>query len=107
MNKCPICDIWIRDIHYTSMDYSTGLIFCNDHLNDAELLYRRTPLAGTTDLSAWLRCIADTRDNYHKSINSIKIHTDKVIDINKAKNTYLDLAVNLIRDKAKVLDIVI
>ena len=104
MSKCPICDKSEIDIAYVSIDYPTGLTFCNDHLNDAESLYRRVSLAGTTDLSSWLRCIADIRDDYHKHINSDKMHTDKVIDINKV-NGYTPINSDILM--GKILDIFI
>ena len=104
MNKCPVCDILSYDINNPTVDYTTGFTFCDNHLVDAESLYRRMPLAGITALSSWLRCIADTRDNYHKSINSDKMYTDKIIDINKAKG-YKPIAIEIMQ--GKTLDIVI
>ena len=97
MSKCAICDT--TEIVYPCIDYSTGLTFCDSHLNETEIAFRHTSLAGTTDLSSWLRCIAKTRDNYHKRINSNKIHTAERIDINK--DDYINIAINLIRDKVK------
>lgn len=66
INHCPICDTKCNK-RMSTIDYVTGMVFCDNHLAKCESIYRYKVFGNSNALSTWLRVIADIRDTYQAS----------------------------------------
>lgn len=67
INQCPICNVHKRDMVIPIIDYTTGMVFCDHHLDKCEVEYRHKVFDDSNALSVWLRVIANIRDTYKAS----------------------------------------
>ena len=85
INYCPICDTKCNN-RMSTIDYTTGMVFCDNHLAKCESIYRHKVFGNSNALSTWLRVIADIRDGYPTNQDANKA-SDKATLINKFKPT--------------------
>ena len=97
INQCPICDTKCNN-RMSTIDYTTGMVFCDNHLAKCESIYRSKVFGNSNALSVWLRVIADARDTYQANQDDNKA-SDKAKAIQHGNES-----ISILSDTKSILD---